>query len=151
MANLIPWRKKQKQITKPGNLPEKWWDPFGADDFFPSWPLFDTGSWMPKVDVSEGKKHVTVKAEIPGMDKNDIDVSLEDGFLRIQGEKKHESEESDENIYRRESSWGRFSRIIELPAEVEESDVEAKYKNGVLTIKLKKTKESQKRRIQIKT
>jgi HSP20 family protein len=106
---------------------------------------------MPKVDVSEGKKHVTVKAEIPGMDKNDIDVSLEDGFLRIQGEKKHESEESDENIYRRESSWGRFSRIIELPAEVEESDVEAKYKNGVLTIKLKKTKESQKRRIQIKT
>jgi HSP20 family protein len=113
--------------------------------------LFSEKSWYPTVDVSEGKKDITVKAEIPGVDKEGIDISLDGRFLTIRGEKKHEKEESDEHYHRVESVFGLYKRTIALPADVDESKVDAKYKNGVLKIKLKKAKEAETKKIQIKT
>ena len=83
-----------------------------------------------------------VKAEIPGVDKDGIDISLDGRRLTIRGEKRQEKEESDEHYHRVESSFGFYRRTIELPANVDESKVDARYKNGVLKIKFKKTKET---------
>ncbi|MFW6011495.1 MAG: Hsp20/alpha crystallin family protein [Desulfosalsimonas sp.] len=153
MFNIIPWRKRQRreQPRSGDRLPERFRDFFGAGDFFPSWLFSETRELAPAVDVKEGRKHITVRAEIPGMDKKNLDISLENGILRIEGEKRKENEESGENYYRRESAWGRFSRRIELPAEVDENDVEATYKRGVLSVKLKKTREAEQKRIKVKS
>ncbi|MFP3998697.1 MAG: Hsp20/alpha crystallin family protein [Desulfobacterales bacterium] len=153
MFNLIPWKRKARQEReekRPG-LPDRFWDPFGTGDFFPAWPFSETGTNQLKVDVKDGRTHITVKAEIPGVDKKDLDISLENGVLRIEGEKKEEKEDSDENFYRRESAWGRFCRRVELPAKVDESNVEAAYKKGVLTVKLKKAKDSGHRKVKVKS
>ena len=113
--------------------------------------LFSEKSWYPTVDVSEGKRDIIVKAEIPGVDKEGIDISLDGKLLTIRGEKKHEKEESNEHYHRVESSFGHYRRTIELPTDVDESKVDAKYKNGVLKIKLKKDKDAETKKIQIKS
>ena len=146
MVNLIPWRRKQTNVQDASNT---FWDPFGAEDFLSPASIFRSDKWLPVVDIREGKRHITVGAEIPGMDKNDIDISLENGILRIKGEKRQEKEDGEENYHRIESSYGYFSRAVELPAEVDPERVEAKYKRGILTIKMKKTRDTKSRKIKI--
>jgi len=126
-------------------------DRFFSEPAFSIPKLFSEKSWYPTVDVSEGKRNIIVKAEIPGVDKEGIDLALDGRFLTICGEKKHEKEESDERYHRVESSFGFYRRTIELPADVDESKVDAKYKNGILKIKLKKAKEAETKNIKIKT
>ena len=111
------------------------------DRFFESrWEeLPALGDWMPKVDVSETKDSVVVKAETPGMEAKDIQVSLQENVLTITGEKKQEKEEKDERHHRVERSYGSFSRSMRLPAGVEAGKVNAAFKNGVLTVTLPKT------------
>jgi HSP20 family protein len=113
--------------------------------------MFKEDSWFPTIDISEGKKDITVKAEIPGVEANDIDISLNGKLLTIKGEKKQEKEEKEENYHRMERSYGYFNRTIELPSEVDPEKVDASYKKGVLKIELKKTKESETKKIEIKS
>lgn len=91
-----------------------------------------------------------MKAELPGVETEDIDVSLDGRMLTIKGEKKHEKEEKKENYHRVERSYGYFNRSIELPAEVDASKVDASFKKGVLKIELNKTKATETKKIQIK-
>ena len=108
---------------------------------FPSMrSFFREDAWTPRVDVSETGTTVTVNAELPGCEIENIDVSLEGRRLTIKGEKKDEKEEKEANLHRVERAYGYFSRSIELPAEVEAKDVKATYKKGVLTVVLKKAK-----------
>ena len=120
-------------------------------DFWAPSDLFREDRLLPSVDISEGKKDITVKAEIPGVEANDIDISLNGKLLTIKGEKKQEKEEKDENYHRMERSYGYFNRTIELPAEVDPEKVDASYKKGVLKIELKKTRESETKKIEIKS
>lgn len=113
--------------------------------------LFREGQWAPRVDVSEGKKEITVQAELPGCDLKDIDVSLDGRILTIKGEKKQEKDEKEENVHRVERSYGYFSRALTLPAEVDPEAVDATYKKGVLKIILNKVKEAEGKKIDIKT
>lgn len=87
--------------------------------------LLGEGGWMPRVDVSEGKDDITVNAEIPGCRAEDFDVRLDGRVLTISGEKKQEKEEKEENFHRVERSYGSFSRMVELPGEVEPEAIEA--------------------------
>ncbi len=151
MKSLIPWKKQNREMASLRQDFDDAMDRFFGDPVFSIPKLFSEKSWYPNVDVSEGKKNIIVKAEVPGVDKEGIDISLDGRLLTIHGEKKHEKEESDEHYHRVESSFGFFKRTIELPAEVDESNVDAKYKNGVLKIKLKKAKEAETRTIKIKT
>jgi len=96
------------------------------------------GEWVPTVDLSETKEAFVVKAEVPGMEPGDIQVSLQENLLTIKGEKKHEKEEKDERYHRVERSYGAFTRTVRLPVTVEGSKVDAKFKNGVLTVTLPK-------------
>ena len=110
------------------------------DRFFePRWDEFElVGEWAPRVDVSETKDAVVVKAEMPGMEQKDINVELENQVLTIKGEKHQEKEEKGEKLHRMERSWGAFSRSFRLPAAVEGGKVNATFKNGILVVTLPK-------------
>lgn len=151
MRNLIPWKKREREIVNLRKDFDGFFDRFFSEPAFSIPKLFSERNWYPSVDVSEGKRNIIVKAEIPGVDKEGIDLSLDGRLLTICGEKKHEKEESDEHYHRVESSFGLYKRTIELPADVDESKVDAKYKNGVLKVKLKKAKEADPRKIKITT
>jgi len=121
------------------------------DSFFERGPrAVETGEWYPSLDVAETKNDIVVKAEVPGMDQKDIDISLSDGVLTIKGEKKQEREEKDENYHLVERSYGNFARSIRLPSEVMTEKINASYKNGVLKILLPKSDEAKKKEIKIK-
>ena len=120
------------------------------DSFFEGSPMRRAGEWLPSIDVSETKSDLVIKAELPGMDPKDIDISMNNGFLTIKGEKKHEREEKDENYHLVERSYGSFSRSVQLPGEVQSEKIKASFKNGVLIVKIPKPKESKKKEIRIK-
>jgi HSP20 family protein len=117
----------------------------------PAVSVFGRGKWGPKLDVSEGRKNIIVKAEIPGIEAKDFDISIDGRLLNIRGEKKQEQTEEEETYYRVERSYGYFNRTIELPAEVDPNKVDASYKKGILKIKLLKTKSSDTKRIKVTT
>lgn len=100
------------------------------------------GETMPTVDVTERDREYRIVAELPGMDENDVDVSVADGVLHLKGEKKQESEEKDENHYVSERRFGSFQRSFRLPADVDAEKIEAGFKNGVLTVVLPKSAET---------
>ena len=106
--------------------------------------------WLPSLDVSETKNELVVKAEVPGMDAKDIDISLSDGMLTIKGEKKQEKEEKEADYHLVERSYGAFVRSVQLPKEVKADKINASYKDGVLKITLPKSEEAKKKEIKIK-
>ncbi len=102
------------------------------------------------IDLTENDDNFVVKASLPGMDPNDLEVMVQDNVLTIQGEMKSEEENKDERYHLRERRWGSFSRSIGLPSNVDAGKVQAEYENGVLCLTLPKTEEAKPRRIQIK-
>lgn len=107
--------------------------------------------FLPPMDVSENGDHYVVKAEVPGMKPEDIQIDLTGRTLTIKGEKKHETETQDENFHRVERSFGTFVRRVELPQGVDAERVEAKYDQGVLTVNVAKAEEVKPRQITVKT
>ncbi len=99
----------------------------------------------PLLDETEDEKAFHVKIELPGMDQEDVDITLSDGLLTIRGEKKQEEEEKGKDFYRSERTFGAFRRTLPIPVEVDESKIEASFKKGVLSIELPKTEEAQKK------
>ena len=105
--------------------------------------------WSPAVDVSEDKDNIYVKAELPGLKQEEINVSLEDDVLTIQGERTSEKEEKDKQYHRIERSYGAFQRAIHLPTVINEESIKATYKNGVLDITLAKKEEAKRKQIKV--
>lgn len=105
--------------------------------------------WTPALDVFENRDNLVVKAELPGMKKEDIEVSLHEGCLSISGERKNEQNHKDAEVYRSERFVGRFQRTVSLPSPVAADKIKAQYKDGVLTITLPKTEESKPKHIDI--
>ena len=110
------------------------------DRFFePKWEEYAApGEWAPSLDLAESKEAFVVKAEVPGMEPGDIQVSLQENLLTIKGEKKLEKEEKDERYHRIERNYGAFARSVRLPVAVDGSKVDARFKNGLLTVTLPK-------------
>ena len=136
-----PFRSLQREMNR--MFDNFWLEPFGT---FEEWP----GAFVPTVDVTEEDKEIRISAELPGMDEKDIDVTVRNNMVTIQGEKKQEEEKKEKGFYRRESSYGTFRRVIDLPAEVDESKAEAEFKKGILRIKLPKTADAQTKAKKIK-
>ena len=105
--------------------------------------------WAPRVDIKETDEDLEVVAEIPGMKKEDIKVSMHEGVLSISGEKKAEEEKEGENWHRIERSFGSFQRSFYIPREVDESKISASYDDGVLSVKLPKREEARRKEIPI--
>ena len=96
------------------------------------------GIFSPSIDVKENDKEFIIKAELPGVEEKDIDVTVTNDSVTIKGEKKEEKEDKDKNYYYMERSYGSFSRVIPLEAEIESNKAEASFKNGILDIKIPK-------------
>lgn len=95
--------------------------------------------WTPSVDISETDTAYLIKAEIPGVKKEDIKVTIQDGMVTIQGERKMEKEEKDKKFHRIERSYGSFMRSFSVPEDVEEGDVKAEFKDGMINVTLPKS------------
>lgn len=105
--------------------------------------------WTPALDVYEGQDQYVVKAEVPGMSKDDIHVSLHDGSLTISGERKSEHNQEESGVYRAERYFGRFERTLDLPTGVDPSKVKADYRDGILTVTLAKAEEAKPKKINV--
>jgi len=117
-----------------------------------SWPSRDSGlfsGWSPALDVFDDKDNLVVKAELPGLKKDEINLSLHDGVLTISGERKQESERKEGESFRSERYFGKFQRSVTLPTAVDSSKVNASYKDGVLTVELPKAEESKPKQIAV--
>ena len=136
------------------------WSLFGSDldRFFerlvPGWVTredsgIETGVWAPRMDFSESDKEFIVQMDLPGIRKEDVTISLEDHELTISGERKEEFVEEDRNFHRIERFAGRFFRAVPLPGHANIDKASAIFKDGVLTIKIPKAKESKPHRIKI--
>ncbi|CUS99313.1 HSP20 family protein [Candidatus Kryptobacter tengchongensis] len=106
--------------------------------------------WSPRVDISETDDEYIVRADVPGVSKDDIKITIKDNVLTISGEKKQEKETKNENFHRIERVYGSFTRTFTLPGAVKVDKVEARFKDGVLTIKLPKVEEAKAKEIEVK-
>ena len=132
MKAMMPW-------TGMSNLKrelERFFGPFGELKLeeFPA-----LGDWAPSMDVSETKEAMVVKAEVPGLEPKDIQISLQEQYLTIKGEKTQEKLDKEERYHRVERFYGSFARSVRLPVGVDGSRVTASFKNGLLTVTLPKT------------
>jgi HSP20 family protein len=107
------------------------------------------GMWTPAVDIHETNDSYVVKADLPGVNKDDIHVDIRDNTLTIRGEKKYEEKVSKDNYVRTERAYGTFLRSLILPQNVDADKIEAKYKDGVLELTIPKKEEAKPKQIEI--
>jgi len=100
--------------------------------------LAQAGVWAPAVDIYETEDSLVVKAELPGVDAKDIDVSIDEGVLSLKGERKLEKEVKEENYHRVERTYGMFQRSVRLPSDVDADAIKANYDSGVLKVSVPK-------------
>jgi len=110
---------------------------------------FGESAWLPVVDVSENEAELSVRAELPGMTQEDIELNLQDNVLTITGEKKKDIQQDKENFHRIERSFGSFRRSFTLPCSVKSEEISASFKDGVLKITLPKKEEAKPQKIEV--
>lgn len=107
------------------------------------------GDWSPSVDIMENNEEIVIIAEIPGVSEDSMDIQVTDGILTMKGEKKFPIEKQSDNYYRLERSYGKFNRSFAIPAAVDQTNVKASLKDGVLKILLKKKGDNSPRVIKV--
>jgi HSP20 family protein len=153
---LMKWQPRTQTVNR--------WDPFAEMAEMHRWSDHAVGDlfgrtpagvaavesvWSPLVDIHETKEHFLVKAELPGLKQEEIEVSIMDDTLTLKGERKRETEVNENEYHRIERSYGTFQRSIVLPAGVDASAVKASYKDGVLEIQLPKKEEAKPKAIKV--
>jgi HSP20 family protein len=108
-----------------------------------------TGMWTPPVDIHETDEALILKAELPGFSKDDVHIELHDNRLTLRGERKHETEVKEEQYHRRERAYGSFHRAFLLPATIDQDQVKASFKDGILELRLPKSEKAKPKRVAI--
>lgn len=119
------------------------------DEFFNEAVSSRRDTFVPSIDVSETDEEFIITAELPGMDKDDIDIDLENNRLTISGERSIQTEEDGKKYHRIETKYGSFERSFQLPENVDEDSISASYENGLLKISIEKSEEEVKKKIEI--
>jgi HSP20 family protein len=152
--SLAPWRPFDEMARWEREMERRFGEFFGGriprlgEERLSPWRSL--GLREPAVDLYEEKDEIVVKAELPGMTKDDIQVNIAEHLLTIKGEKKKEEEAKEKDYYRSERMYGAFSRSIALPTEVSTEKANATFKNGVLEIRLPKSEAAKKKEIKVK-
>ncbi|MBV9960244.1 MAG: Hsp20/alpha crystallin family protein [Acidobacteria bacterium] len=107
------------------------------------------GAWNPSVDIYENKDQIVLEAELPGMKREDFDLSIENNVITLRGERRFEKQDDGDNYHRVERSYGSFARSFTLPQTVQADEVAAEYRNGVLRVTMPKREEVKARRIEV--
>jgi HSP20 family protein len=142
----VPW-KPLGELTSFRREMDRLWDRFFGERPFAK--LFER-EWGPTVDISETKDDLVVKADLPGLEAKDVDISISGDMLTIKGEKTKEEEEKEEHYYYSERYCGTFQRSLRLPVNVQIDKAKATFDKGVLKITLPKSEEARKKKIEIK-
>jgi HSP20 family protein len=144
---LVRWKPAREMFS----LQHKMNDFF--DDFFFPMDVGETvgraWGWNPKVDIYEEADHIVLKAELPGVDKKDIEVDVKNGVLTLKGERSVENEVKEENYHRKERSFGRFERSFKLEGDVDADKITADYKDGILKVSIPKPEEIKPKQITV--
>jgi len=156
---MAPWRKQHPEpsrgtggIRRLRDEMDQLFDSFFGATRMGDWSLpGSAGGWAPEIEVVEGDRDITVRAEIPGLDAQDVDVSISGNHLTVSGEKKESTEQQKGGYYHSERRYGHFRRTIELPAGTKPEQVTAEVDKGLLTLKIPKTEAAGVQRIPIKT
>ncbi len=131
-------------------LSRSWLRPFGANESAQARiPMFAEGK-LPKVDIIDSDDDILIRAELPGVDKKDLDISMTDTSVTINAKTSYEDKEEKGNYYRSEIVQGEYSRTVNLPAEVDIDNVKTSFKNGVLELDVPKLARAKRRNIEIK-
>lgn len=140
---LVRWDPLQELVSWSNRLNRSLTDPMGTrtEDAF--------GSWAPPVDIFEKDQSLVIRAEVPGVEKGDIDIRIENGVLTLRGERKQETEINEDNAYRLERRYGAFTRSFSLPTTVDASKIQAVYKDGVLELRIPKAESARPKKIEI--
>lgn len=129
------------------------WNPFGELTRFErnmrSLFDFDVNGWRPAIDVYEDKEKITLEAELPGVKQEDVDISIDNKVLTIKGEKKFDKKDKNKEYFRVERAEGTFVRSFTLPNDIVIDEIEAAYKNGILTVSIPKSPEKVPKKIKI--
>lgn len=143
---LVRWRPRgdapvvQDDIDRAfDRLLRNWWSPAAFSEF----------DWNPSVDIAETESEIVVKADVPGVSRDDIDITVDNNQLIISGEKKHETEEKEKNYYRMERRYGSFRRVFALPSTADTDKIKAGYDKGVLTVTIPKAEVAKGRKVEI--
>jgi HSP20 family protein len=133
MMELVRWNPLKEM-----SLLRNHFSSFFSDPFFPAEMAGNEGSrnMWPAVDIFEKDGKMVIKAELPGMDKKDISLDIQNGVLTLRGERKYENEVKEENFYRKEMSHGTFVRSFTLPVDVDADGIKAEFKDGILTVEV---------------
>jgi HSP20 family protein len=147
MMNLVKWNPWREAPTLQNHINRMFDDPF-----FRISRLADAeglGMWNPAVDLYEKDDHFVIKAELPGIKKDDIKVDLKDRVLTLSGERSYDNEVKEENYYRRERSYGKFQRAFTLPVDVDSDKIKAEFKDGVLQIEIPKPEDKKAKQVTV--
>lgn len=140
---LVKWNPSRSLF----NFREDLWDNFFNSDHFLT---RNRESWYPAVDIEEDNDKYHVTMELPGLNKDDVNISYEDGVLVVRGEKKEEKEDKDRNYHCYERRYGKFERAFRIHSDVEKDKIDAAFKNGVLSIELPKAEKAKAKQIEVK-
>lgn len=157
--NLVPWRGKHKGTKTPegsglsqvraelDRLLEQFWNnPLGLVTH----PFGERG-WVPPVDVAESDTEVTIRAELPGVDPEQLDITVSENTLVLAGEKQETTQRREGTYHQKETRYGAFRRSVTLPPGCDTEQIQAEYKDGVLTIRVRKQPEAMPKRIEVRT
>ena len=148
MSSLIRWEPFRDFVTLRDRMDRLFGEAAGR-----SWPTEEgltTGVWNPPVDVFESNDSIVLKADLPEVNKDEVDISVDGNVLTIRGERKREQEVKEKEFYRMERSYGTFTRSFTLPGTVDPEKIEAGFAGGVLTVTLPKREEAKPKQIRVK-
>lgn len=159
MPNIIPWRRKRNademhpaeaSLVRLRREMDTLFDRFFRDPWGGLDALSEALPAAPRLDLAETDERVTVTLDLPGVDPKDVDISVTGGMLTVRGERKHEREDKRADYHFVERQFGAFQRSVQLPSTVDPDKVEAKFKNGVLTIEVAKHPDAKPKRIKVR-
>jgi HSP20 family protein len=143
--NLTRWDPFRDLLTLQDRMNRMLNDPFARLTS----PAEAVSGWMPPVDIHEEPDRIVLRAEMPGISRDDIELSVENGTLTLRGEKRHENEVGSDNAYRQERFYGSFARSFVLPAAIDPDHIKATYRDGVLEVVVPKAEEAKPKKIKV--
>lgn len=151
LRQMVPVRRRfPGTFSRLDNDFETFWDPFDRFLKQEDWEMVPTPQVFPLINVAETDEMFEVTAELPGMNVKDVKVEFQNGMLWISGEKKEEKNEKGRTFHRTECTFGQFNRTITLPGVVKETEIDAKFENGILRIVVPKSEELKPKQIKVK-
>ncbi len=146
---LVKWRPMREMINIQEEM-NRLFDRFFSRDLLAEDEFVSLGDWSPSVDIKEDKEEYVVTAELPGMKKDDVQITFSNGTLKIEGERQKEKEEKNVNYHRVERVYGKFCRSFQLPSSIQQNKISAEFKDGILTVHLPKSEEAKPKVIEVK-